>query len=235
MEYHIGIGCSFGLDTGHSSVHKELATRLEAKHFHNLSKAGAGNDYIITKLLRYFAGNPDRLTNTTVSIGWSGMYRHDYIVESKDLDWSWWKWRANDDSKLVKDLVTHTSKPWAIEFDHAVRLVRNVLLTQTWLRANNVPYVMYHAIDNSYQKHLWGVRLKELEKQIDSKHFYQWQKSQQDFCDKNKHWITEDEGVKPDRLRANNTKVKDAHPNEEGNKQWAKKIWNHILENNLFN
>jgi len=239
MEHHLGLGCSFGIDTGHGSVHQELANKAKAKHFHNWSKEGQGNDYITTMLLRYFAEHPDRKHNTTVSIGWSGMYRHDYICESPDVNWQWARWRADDNSHLVKELVQHPAYPWAIEFDHIVKLVRNILLTQSWLSSNNIPYVMYHAIDNSYQIQTWGVRLKLLEKQINNNSFYQWKTSQHEFCNEHQYWIdptpTAPADVFPLRSRGNERyNVQDAHPTREGNEKWAEQVWKHILENNLF-
>ena len=39
MEHHLGLGCSFGVDTGHGSVHQELANKAKAKQERSKSKA----------------------------------------------------------------------------------------------------------------------------------------------------------------------------------------------------
>ena len=101
--YHFSNGCSFSAKKKHNSCHQWLASYYGIKQDHtiNLGKGGRGNDRIVQTTMQFFYNNPERMKDTTVSIGWTTPYRWDFILKTKqegayvirgankDFDWQW--------------------------------------------------------------------------------------------------------------------------------------------------
>ena len=238
MRYHVGIGCSFGASK--HNAHKQLAEKMGAT-FINLSEPGQGNFRIYTELLYWSAVNQEKLTDTTFSIGWSGIYRND-VIEKTDTDdrgFKWTRWRADRDDPTHKNLPTLMD----IELDQTVRFLSHVISTQHLLKDLKCKYVMYNAVDTHIDRSTFdtntALTVKILEKQIDMTSFYEFKTSHSKYIATNKYflnpapasvfqkitnWPTDDSqypGV-------------DAHPSPEGDSKWADLVWEHSQDNQIL-
>jgi len=237
--YHIGFGCSFG-DSNHS-VHKHIAKNLNAQLI-NLSRGGQGNYRILTELIAWINSHSKDINKTTVSIGWSGMYRND-IIENIEKSYrtlgmfNWKVWRADKD-----DPVLRAYPKIDIIVDHMIRYRVLITATQNFLENHNIKYVMYNALNNHVDIKIWkknAIKFKVMEKAINFNKFYKFDDSQQKFINKNKYWLdpsprnylTNAIGWPNDDYTLN---VKDAHPSPTGDKKWANLVWNFCKENKVF-
>ena len=249
MRYHVGIGCSFG--ASEHSVHEILAKKLDA-NFINLSHVGLGNFFMLTELSYWIGANKNKIKDTTFSIGCSGIYRNDMITQwdhEKERALSWTNWRADrEDDHRGREIngghtVKHLPDDVDLILDHTVRFLTYVQAIQNLLDSHGCRYVMYNAIDNHVPKNNFSLkhrsRVAVFEKNINTTKFYNIQYSQCQFIGGKKlfkdptpalvkrkvlNWPTDD----------NQFAVKDAHPSEEGDKQWAEILWEHCQKNKLL-
>jgi len=91
---HLGIGASFGMDSGHGSPHEMLAERLGVP-CENRCRPGHGNDFMITDTLLWLAQRRRGVQRITASVGISDPYRHDMVDEPVATGLHWSKWRAS--------------------------------------------------------------------------------------------------------------------------------------------
>ena len=174
MQYHVGLGCSFGYSN--HSVHQVIAEKNNAT-FINLSAGGKGNFRIYTELLQWVSANHNILNDTTVSIGWTGIWRNDVITDASkftknvklDPSYLWHTWRADRANKTLK----HMPSRMDIDLDHLVRFYSYVIGAQNLLENLGIKYIMYNALDPVVSEHTlksWKkLRVKTLKQQIDMK------------------------------------------------------------------
>ncbi|MBC8435596.1 MAG: hypothetical protein H8D84_01285 [Proteobacteria bacterium] len=237
--YHIGLGCSFG-ESNHS-VHKHIAEKLNAQLI-NLSRGGHGNYRILTELIAWINSHSKDINKTTVSIGWSSLYRND-IIENIEKSYrtcgmfKWKVWSAN----RKDDPVVKAYPKIDIIVDHMIRYRVLITATQNFLENHNIKYVMYNALNNYFDIKNWkkdAVKLKVMEKAINFNKFYKFDDCQARFINKNQYWL--DPSPRNSLLNAISWtndpffKVKDIHPSQEGNKKWADLVWNFCKENKVF-
>ena len=106
MKHHLSNGGSFSTNKPYLSCHQRLGQRLMLEPTINLAKGGRGNDRILNTTMHWFLKNPERITDTFVSVGWTTGFRWDYIsTQHPPLQWA----LTNDlpenfpDLKLLKD------------------------------------------------------------------------------------------------------------------------------------
>ena len=237
--YHIGFGCSFG-DTNHS-VHKHIAKKLNAQLI-NLSKGGHGNYRILTELIAWVTSHPKDIDKTTVSIGWSGMYRND-IIENIEKSYrtlgmfNWKVWRADKD-----DPVLRAYPKIDIIVDHMIRYRILITAAQNFLENHNIKYVMYNGLNNHVDIKIWkknAIKFKVMEKAINFNKFYKFDHSQQKFINKNEYWLdTTPRNYLTNAINWPNDdytlNVTDAHPSPKGDKKWADLVWDFCKKNKIF-
>lgn len=250
MRYHVGIGCSFGCSS--HSVHQVIAEKMGAK-FINLSDGGKGNFRIFTELLQWVSANSKILKDTTVSIGWSGIWRNDVIKDANkhtqgvkfDQAYEWHTWRADRPGKTLRNM------PGAMDtdLDHLVRFYVYVIGTQNFLKNLGVRYVMYNSLDPSVPEHVhrgWKkMRLLALRSQIDMTRYFRFSECQSQFIAT--HGYLRDptpvsffEKIKRFTHKFKQTEMhmdveaKDAHPSPEGDRKWAELVWQFSDENQLL-
>ena len=237
--YHIGLGCSFG-ESNHS-VHKHIAKNLNAQLI-NLSRGGHGNYRILTELIAWINSHSKDINKTTVSIGWSSLYRND-IIENIEKSYrtcgmfKWKVWSAN----RKDDPVVKAYPKIDIIVDHMIRYRVLITATQNFLENHNIKYVMYNALNNYFDMEIWkkdAVKLKVMEKAINFNKFYKFDDCQAKFINKNQYWL--DPSPRNSLLNAISWtndpffKVKDTHPSQEGNKKWADLVWNFCKKKKIF-
>lgn len=249
MRYHVGIGCSFGRPN--HSAHKILADKLGAE-FINLSESSKGNFRIYTELLQWASANRKILKDTTVSIGWSGIWRNDVITDANkfgdlkhDLAYKWTTWRADRHNETLKNMPSEME----IDLDQKVRFYTYVIGAQNFMQNLGIKYVMYNALDPSIDddnlKNWKRVRLKTLESQIDQKHFFKFTTSHSAFVAENKYFLDPSpvgilkyiHNIKKNWHQTEmhmDGKVSDAHPSPEGNSKWAELVWRFSKDNQIL-
>ena len=254
MRYHVGIGCSFG-STDHS-VHSIIARKLGSE-FINLSYPGLGNFYMLTELLFWIGSNKSKIPNTTFSIGLSGIYRNDMITDTPEIvqddkyyrGFTWTSWQADrEDDERGREIgggYTVKHLPYNVDFrlDHTIRYLININSIQKLLESYGCKYVMYNAIDNHIPKADFGTpqasRVVVFEKQLNKTNFYDLYNSQLKFIAEKE--LFKDPTPAPLQRKIANWPtddvqflVKDAHPSEEGDKQYAQMLWKYCYDKKIF-
>lgn len=237
MRYHVGIGCSFGYSE--HNVHRLLAEKLDAD-FINLSLPGHGNFRIYTELLYWVSSNKNKLSDTTFSIGWSGIYRNDTVKKSpNDHTFEWTRWRADRDDPTNKNLPEDAD----VQLDHTWRFLTFVLSLQNLLKNNRCRYIMYNGIDTYTDRSVFTngakLRLKVLEKQIDHKAFYEFKTSHSKFVADNKYFLDPRPVSLTDQITNwpsddSQYAVADAHPSVDGDAKWAELLWKYCKDNQIL-
>ena len=197
--YHFSNGCSFSAKKKNNSCHQWLASYYGIKQDHtiNLGKGGRGNDRIVQTTMQFFYNNPERMKDTTVSIGWTTPYRWDFILKTKqegayvirgankDFDWQWQTFHLAkaDPPEPGRFFLQYgiDERGMDLELTHAVKLYTQILTLQYFFKAHNIPYVMYHALTNDCPvdkvNDIERPQLKILRDQIDKKHFFHFDSS----------------------------------------------------------
>ena len=246
------------MGTSSHSAHQVLAEKLNAQ-FINLSEGGKGNFRIYTELLQWTAANSAILRDTTISIGWSGIWRNDVIVGAKELttditnikqdkSYKWLTWRSDRYNKTLRNMP----RDMEIDLDHKVRFYTYVIGAQNLLKNLGVNYVMYNSLDPKIPESVyrsWSkVRLKTLERQIDMNRFFRFsgsQSSQSEFIADNGYFRDPSPVSLFRRLLNLKQKwrqtemhkdgyVADAHPSPEGDRKWAELVWQFSKQNQLL-
>ena len=238
MRYHVGVGCSFG-EADHNA-HGLLAKRLDA-NFINLSRRGRGNFSIYTELLYWISLNKEKLEHTTFSIGWSGIFRNDFIQGPGFDHWAfrWDKWRGD------RDCDVHRSQSDRIDLytDQTVRFMTHVISTQDLLTNLGCRFVMYNGIDTHIPRSAFGTKsgltVKLLEQKIDKNRFYKFDYSHSKFVADNRYFLDPTPQsiiTKIINYPTGGTQypVKDAHPSPEGDERWADLLWEFCKKNQLL-
>jgi len=250
MKHHLSNGCSFSTDKPYLSCHQRLGQRLMLEPTINLAKGGRGNDRILNTTMHWFLKNPERITDTFVSVGWTTGFRWDYIsTQHPPLQWG--SWHA-----LFHDSFVH-DKDVDLELASAVKLYTNILSLQYFLKYHKIPYVFYWALTNDLPENFPDLKL--LKDGIDLNHFYNFKES--DFANENVRtswgWdhfynVKEDDSANENvKMQLDNrssyvqshfeyvakngwTKsASDGHPNMTGHHNWADNLYNFVQENKL--
>jgi hypothetical protein len=126
----------------------------------------------------------------------------------KDLPFTPWIYRGE----------THYSP--ALEADGEIRTALQILYMQSFLKLNKIPYLMFNALHNGFDKPRTNECQGLLEK-VDQKRFYKLQGS----FDETQHGWCVKKGLTVSDI--------DNHPNVQGQREWAdilqplvKDIWN---------
>ncbi len=201
-KYHFSNGCSFSTKKKNFSAHQWIAFNhgVKLENQFNAAKGGRGNDRIVQTTMQFFINNPERMQDTTVSIGWSTPYRWDYLISltpeggreakvikgiNKSFDWQWQTWHLAkadppEPSRFFMDWSVRKAS-MDLELTHVVKLYTQIYTLQTFFKYHKIPYVMYHALTNDCPVDtVNGVKrpqIKKLRDAIDKKHFYNFEPS----------------------------------------------------------
>jgi hypothetical protein len=201
VKYHFSNGCSFSTKKKSYSAHQWLAHNhgVVKENMFNCAKGGRGNDRIVQTTMQFFIQYPERIKDTTVSIGWTTPYRWDYCIKitpedahnakvfkgvHKSFDWQWQTWHLalpdTEPSRFFMDWSV-TKGSMDLELTHAVKLYTQIYMLQTFFKLHKIKYVMYHALTNDCPvDSVNGIKrpqLKTLRDAIDKKHFFNFEPS----------------------------------------------------------
>jgi len=198
-----------------------LAKKLGIE-FKKIAENGVSNEMIARKLPQ------TKGRKVFVLIGLTSYNRREALTTSRNNSyWHTWKMVDPEAPPYYKDLPF---TPWiyrgethytpALEADGQIRTALQILYMQSFLKLNNVPYLMFNALHNGFDDPL-TYECKKLLQQVDQKHFYKLQGSfdeaQHGWCLKRKLTVSD----------------LDEHPNVAGQRAWAdelqevvKDIWN---------
>ena len=187
---------------------KYLADKLNL-HYKKIAQNGASNEMIFRKLLK------TELNNSFVLVGFTSYNRREGLTtRSRKTHWHTWKMISPEQEPGYKDLVF---TPWkdeytpAIEEEMQIRTVMQIIYMQNYLKNNNVPYLMFNALSNGFDKPLTD-ECNDLLKQVDERHYYNlkgdFDNCQHGWCVKEELSVSEN----------------DDHPNIQGHKKWGLKL-----------
>ena len=185
-----------------------LAKKLNVD-YKRIAVNGASNEMIFRKLLE------TELNDSFVLIGLTSSNRREGLTtKQRNTHWHTWKMIGLNQEPKHKDLVF---SPWGIEYVPAIaeemqiRTVMQIIYMQNYLKNNNIPYLMFNALSNGFDKPLTD-ECSNLLKQVDEKHYYNlkgnFDNCQHGWCIKERLSVSEN----------------DEHPNVQGNKQWSLKL-----------
>ncbi len=215
---HIFInGCSFNQINPKGNVNT-FAGEIIAKHFNkeftNLSRGGRGNYRICATTKMWYEKNENK---SFAIIEWTSPFRRDYTTNDgwkpiKGFNTTWRTWSTTSSISLAKDQIG-----WDFDQEHSLFMLNSILDLQYYFKANKIPYVMYHGLPGDiklqYDDHklLWNA--------VDKDHFYQPMKSQAEFVNDNKLFVSKN----------------DYHPTAEGHQRWATGVIQFIQDKGLMN
>ena len=189
-----------------------MAERLGV-NFKKIADNGVSNEMIARKLPQ------TRLHKAFVLIGLTSYNRREALTTTRDnTHWHTWKMVDPKSPPYYKDLPftpwiyrgeTHYSP--ALEADGEIRTALQILYMQSFLKLNKIPYLMFNALHNGFDKPRTNECQGLLEK-VDQKYFYKLQGS----FDETQHGWCMKQGL--------NVSNRDQHPNVQGQRAWADKL-----------
>ena len=185
-----------------------LANELNLQ-YKKIAQNGASNEMIFRKVLE------TKLNNSFVLVGFTSYNRREGLTTRKNNShWHTWKMIGPKQKPTYKDLVF---TPWGSEYTSAIdeemqiRTVMQIIYMQNYLKNNNIPYLMFNALSNGFDKPLTD-ECNDLLKQVDEKHYYNlsgnFDNCQHGWCVKEGLSVSEN----------------DDHPNILGHKKWGSKL-----------
>ena len=194
-------------------------------NFLKIAQDGSSNERIFRKLLETNLKNARVLIGITSDnrreglassspIRFSDRRRERFTVSRATSHWQTWKIVEPGMPTKHKDLVFD---PWKKEYFPAVleecqiKTVIQIIYMQNFLKANNIPYLMFNAMWNGFDKPK-TIECTELLKKVDKKYFYNLQGTFDDcqygWCVKEKLYVSD----------------ADNHPNLQGQIAWGEKL-----------
>jgi|TARA_B100001758_G_C18349260_1_gene578879 hypothetical protein len=180
--------------------------RLEYK---KVAQNGASNEMIFRKVLQA------NLDDAFVLIGFTSYNRREGLTTRRENShWHTWKMLGPGESAKYKDLVFD---PWkkeykpAIEQELQIRTVIQIIYLQNYFKNKNVPYLMFNALWNGFDKPLTK-ECKSLLKSVDQNNFF---KLHGKFDETQHGWCIR-KGLSVSEL--------DEHPNIQGQTQWGMEL-----------
>tara|TARA_B100000214_G_scaffold375583_1_gene362939 strand:+ start:5777 stop:6568 length:792 start_codon:yes stop_codon:yes gene_type:complete len=196
-----------------------LANKLNLG-FKNYGENGQSNDAVFRKLLAI------DLTETFVLIGITGGNRREGLTtRNRRQHWHTYKMVGPSTDPGYKDI---SFNPWvnksgiqeytpALEEEEQMRVLLQIIYMQNYLKANNVPYLMFHALYNGFDKPLTD-ESKAYANKVDEKNFYKFRGT----FDECQHGYCLKEGLTVSNY--------DEHPNVQGQKKWGGMLLEQALE-----
>ena len=191
-----------------------IAENIGYRHI-RVAENGASNEMIFRNLLQ------TDLYKCFVLIGLTSNGRREALTTNANKShWHTWKMAEPTDLPKYKTLpFTAWGKEFtpAIEEDGQIRTMIQILYMQSYLKLNNVPYLMFNALYNGFDMPLTK-ECQRLLDMVDQKHFY---KLQGEAKDTQHGWCLDKKLVVSDL---------DVHPNIKGQEAWAKELLPQVKE-----
>lgn len=206
----IASGCSFtagyGLEDPATQAWPAVLGKLLGCKVVNLAEPGAGNTYILNKVVDFKAANT--VTDDLVILGWSHWGRYDFCQPWGNIV------HLAHNSRMHKDFRKQLFDLFYNETYLYKKYLNTILLAQAWL--SKTPYLMFDALSGMHAgEYMADATNRALAKQIDRSRFVGF-------------------GVKNmDNLTDTDQRLSDGHPNAVAHEQMAHVLyWELINRNN---
>lgn len=136
----------------------------------NLGEPGGSNYRAVRLLMEQDISNVE-----LVCIGWSHFDRMEVSDELGTYD-TWpggYRKKYREEAPWRSDLIDYISRHHNDDYLYCQYLM-NIVLVQSWLKVNNIKYVMMDAFGNHQDPRRQSDKFKLLLSQIDSKHYLGW-------------------------------------------------------------
>lgn len=206
----IASGCSFTAGYGLADPDTEswpaVLGKLLGCEVINLAEPGAGNTYIINKIMDFKLSNPGE--DDLVIIGWSHWGRYDFCEP-------WGKIvHLAHNSRMHQDFRDHLFRLFYNETYLYKKYLNTVLLAQSWLKEEANGYLMFEALSGMHTgEYMADPVNRALAKKVDRKNFL-------GFAIKNM-----------DNLTDSDQRLPDGHPNAVAHAQMARVLHDHLISN----
>jgi hypothetical protein len=174
----VASGCSFtdgwGLNDSKSQAWPgKLGKKLDIESF-NYARQGMGNMYIIETIMKYFFENPNKKSTSLVCIAWTDFARQDFPCgNTKDAQISTIPNHAESDEFINMFYEKHYNHYYWYR-----RWVFLIHMMQSWLKANNIDYIMFDALPGGHLVRSKMPELWDMYRQIDKSDYIKCG----DFC-----------------------------------------------------
>ncbi len=218
-------GCSFltfrprdGVNT-HCGI--ELSKLMELDVAVNLAGGGRGSKRLMWTTRVWCEKFPEQAKKCFFLIGSSGGNRYDYPTSDgykkhkfPTMDTTWKTWNPDKDPSTRSFFKYLLSTGVDVDVMTQVESILGLLDLQDYFENKKYPYVFYNTLSDAK---IVNKDVKLLFDKINKKRFFKSETSHFDYTRENKQ----------------HCKVGDAHPSEEGHKDWAKQLKEFIDANNL--
>jgi len=218
-------GCSFltfrprdGVNT-HCGI--ELSKLMELDVAVNLAGGGRGSKRLMWTTRVWCEKFPEQAKKCFFLIGSSGGNRYDYPTSDgykkhkfPTMDTTWKTWNPDKDTSTRSFFKYLLSTGVDVDVMTQVESILGLLDLQDYFENKKYPYVFYNTLSDAK---IVNKDVKLLFDKINKKNFFKSETSHFDYTRENKQYC----------------KVGDAHPSEEGHKDWAKQLKEFIDANNL--
>ena len=169
----VGDSFTYGeeLESTDSCFANQLAKILKA-HVLNLGKPGSGNKLMIRNVIEHVSiGKPLDL----VIIGWSSPGRMEFADDDGTFD----IWPGRNGQTFIGqqpwriELIDYINKYHSPEHIYQSHML-DVILMQTYLKNNDIKYIMMTTQANEYYHNIYCPRMQHLVSQIDTKYYIGW-------------------------------------------------------------
>lgn len=197
-----------------------ILTDLLVLHgLHNDAAPGGSNTRIVRTSTDWIAAN--KYSNLFVVIGWTSptrieLWNNDYNIHRQHL--------LNFTKFYTKDDVKFYNKFWQDnhnDYDKLDNFFHQVLLFQSFLKQNRIPYLFFDALPTVNNRNLDTKLFEHLDKLIDKRRYLNYNKNNGCFY----AWAMDKKYKLGNR----------DHPLEDAHNDWAHILYNYINENNLLN
>jgi hypothetical protein len=207
----IASGCSFtagyGLEDPATQAWPAVLGKLLGCDVVNLAEPGAGNTYILNKVLDFKSANPGE--NDIVIIGWSHWGRYDFCDPWGKIT------HLAHNSRMHHDFRDQLFRLFYNESYLYKKYLDTIILAQAWSRQETASYLMFDALSGMHSgEYMSDPVNRALAKQIDRKRFVGF-------------------GIKNmDNLTDADQRLSDGHPNAVAHEQMAKVLYQELINRN---
>ena len=218
-------GCSFLTYRPRHNVHThcgiELSKLMDLPITVNLANGGRGSKRLMWTTRAWCEKFPEQAKNCFFLIGSSGGNRFDYPTNdgykkhkfpTMNTTWKTWDPNRNEHTNKFFKYLFETGAD--IDQMTQIESILALLDLQDYFNNKKFPYVFYNTLSDAKIK---NSDIQLLFDKIDKKRFFRYETSHMDYT------IQNNQHCRPN----------DAHPNEEGHKDWALQLKEFVDANNL--
>lgn len=192
MKRLVTSGCSFtygkGLDDPSRESWPSRLAEMSTLDCVNLGENGMGNEYCLSSIINYFSLHPNHINDSVVVICFSSYSRIEFFNSQRQEVFT-----SRPLLNTDLDFINKFRQEYFNEEYYFERYLRTIILLQTYLKFNKIPYIMFEAFDHvDFKRLLKGNRICALFKQIDKSNWIKFGSS--NFKKMTAHMEFQDDG-----------------------------------------